>query len=141
MRIRLPELETRICDVKCHVSLVGEHCDVLSMQMDSDLVIYRTTLVRISKWLPFVEWISLRSWLYRLALITRNIIDTLRDRTVMYANHDRLVLAGTIRDTYGIMGSWGDVARRFTMIRWLVQICDIGVAIVVDPRLAVSLNH
>ncbi|KZV14311.1 hypothetical protein F511_19454 [Dorcoceras hygrometricum] len=23
-----------------------EHCDVLSMQMDSDLVIYRTTLVR-----------------------------------------------------------------------------------------------
>ncbi|KZV56645.1 hypothetical protein F511_02144 [Dorcoceras hygrometricum] len=39
MRIRPPELETSICDVK-------EHCDVLSMQMDSDLVIYRTTLVR-----------------------------------------------------------------------------------------------
>ncbi|KZV43049.1 hypothetical protein F511_37422 [Dorcoceras hygrometricum] len=26
--------------------LRGEHCDVLSMQMDSDLVIYRTTLIR-----------------------------------------------------------------------------------------------
>ncbi|KZV41990.1 hypothetical protein F511_16938 [Dorcoceras hygrometricum] len=42
MRIRPPEIETSICDVKYH----REHCDVLSMQMDSDLVIYRTTLVR-----------------------------------------------------------------------------------------------
>ncbi|KZV43606.1 hypothetical protein F511_16498 [Dorcoceras hygrometricum] len=45
MRIRPPELETSICDVKYHVSLVG-NIDVLSMQMDSDLVIYQTTLVR-----------------------------------------------------------------------------------------------
>ncbi|KZV06915.1 hypothetical protein F511_45599 [Dorcoceras hygrometricum] len=45
MRIRPPELETSICDANYHVSLV-EHCDVLSMQIDSDLVIYRTTLVR-----------------------------------------------------------------------------------------------
>ncbi|KZT76416.1 hypothetical protein F511_46553 [Dorcoceras hygrometricum] len=42
MRIRPPEFETSICDAKYHVSLVG----VLSMQIDSDLVIYRTTLVR-----------------------------------------------------------------------------------------------
>ncbi|KZV24047.1 hypothetical protein F511_42557 [Dorcoceras hygrometricum] len=46
MRIRPPELETSIRDAKYHVSLVGNICDVLSMQIDSDLVIYRTTLVR-----------------------------------------------------------------------------------------------
>ncbi|KZV45464.1 hypothetical protein F511_12912 [Dorcoceras hygrometricum] len=46
MRIRPPELETSICDAKsCFIGM--EHCDVLSMQIDSDLVIYRTTLVRI----------------------------------------------------------------------------------------------
>ncbi|KZV26099.1 hypothetical protein F511_06025 [Dorcoceras hygrometricum] len=46
MRIRPPELETSICDAKYHCFIGREHCDVLSMQMDSDLVIYRTTLVR-----------------------------------------------------------------------------------------------
>ncbi|KZV21265.1 hypothetical protein F511_23390 [Dorcoceras hygrometricum] len=51
-----------------------EHCDVLSMQMDSDLVIYRTTLVR--------------TFQVALSVIPR--------------------------------GSWGDVARCFTMIRWLL---------------------
>ncbi|KZV32234.1 hypothetical protein F511_27334 [Dorcoceras hygrometricum] len=46
MRIRPPEIETSICDAKYHCFVGREHCDVLSMQMDSDLVIYRTTLVR-----------------------------------------------------------------------------------------------
>ncbi|KZV40407.1 hypothetical protein F511_10810 [Dorcoceras hygrometricum] len=32
------------CEVPCFIG--REHCDVLSMQMDSDLMIYRTTLVR-----------------------------------------------------------------------------------------------
>ncbi|KZV33017.1 hypothetical protein F511_23190 [Dorcoceras hygrometricum] len=57
-------------DIAC---VTREHCDVLSMQMDSDLVIYRTTLVR--------------TFQVALSVIPR--------------------------------GSWGDVARRFTMIRWL----------------------
>ncbi|KZV54730.1 hypothetical protein F511_39816 [Dorcoceras hygrometricum] len=39
MRIGRVEFETSIYDAK-------EHCDVLSMQIDSDLVIYRTTLLR-----------------------------------------------------------------------------------------------
>ncbi|KZV34336.1 hypothetical protein F511_35498 [Dorcoceras hygrometricum] len=59
-----------------HVNLAildREHCDVLSMQIDSDLVIYRTTLVR--------------TFQVELSVIPR--------------------------------GSWGDVARRFTMIRWV----------------------
>ncbi|KZV58459.1 F-box/kelch-repeat protein-like [Dorcoceras hygrometricum] len=38
-------------------------------------------------------------------------------------------------------GSWGDVARRFTMIQWVSSKMCFGVAIVVGPRLAVSLNH
>ncbi|KZV20899.1 nuclear cap-binding protein subunit 1 [Dorcoceras hygrometricum] len=38
-------------------------------------------------------------------------------------------------------GSWDDVARRFSMIRWVVRKCGFGVTNVVSPRLAVSLNH
>ncbi|KZV53131.1 hypothetical protein F511_24033 [Dorcoceras hygrometricum] len=38
-------------------------------------------------------------------------------------------------------GSWGDVARCFTMFDGLVRNYDFGVTIVVSPRLAVSLNH
>ncbi|KZV40198.1 hypothetical protein F511_05675 [Dorcoceras hygrometricum] len=38
-------------------------------------------------------------------------------------------------------GSWGDVARRFTMIRWVVRKCGFGVTNVLSQRLAVSLNH
>ncbi|KZV54823.1 hypothetical protein F511_36450 [Dorcoceras hygrometricum] len=60
--------------------VLEEHCDVLSMQMDSDLVIYRLPSFGLSKWLPFVEWISPRSWLYGLALTTQNVIETLHDR-------------------------------------------------------------
>ncbi|KZV55512.1 hypothetical protein F511_33760 [Dorcoceras hygrometricum] len=47
MRIRPPEIETSICDAKYHCFVGREHCDVLSMQIDSDLVIYRTTIVWI----------------------------------------------------------------------------------------------
>ncbi|KZV55459.1 transcription initiation factor IIF subunit beta-like [Dorcoceras hygrometricum] len=39
------------------------------------------------------------------------------ERTVLYANHDQLVLALSVIPR----GSWGDVARRFTMIRWPPQ--------------------
>ncbi|KZV18118.1 dystroglycan-like [Dorcoceras hygrometricum] len=50
MRIR-PEFETSICDAKYHVSLVGNIVMFLSMEIDSDLidsdlVIYRTTLLQ-----------------------------------------------------------------------------------------------
>ncbi|KZV38427.1 hypothetical protein F511_37334 [Dorcoceras hygrometricum] len=79
MRIRPPELETSICDAKYHVYIGREHCDVLSMQIDSDLVIYRTTLVRTFQVVTIVEWISPRSWLYLLVLTTRNVIETLHD--------------------------------------------------------------
>ncbi|KZV27670.1 hypothetical protein F511_11898 [Dorcoceras hygrometricum] len=61
------------CEVPCFIG--REHCDVLSMQIDSDLVIYRTTL--------------LRTFQVALSVIPR--------------------------------GSWGDVARRFTMIRWAAK--------------------
>ncbi|KZV32224.1 hypothetical protein F511_20254 [Dorcoceras hygrometricum] len=62
-----------------------EHCDVMSMQMDSDLVIYRTTLVRT----------------FQMVTICRV------DKSEALSAIPR--------------GSWGDVARRFTMIRWANQ--------------------
>ncbi|KZV51185.1 hypothetical protein F511_12588 [Dorcoceras hygrometricum] len=81
------------------------------MQMDSDLVIYRTTVIRtfqvVPQFDPFTDSVGvirLRDW------------DILVERIVLYANHDRLVLAGTISDT---RGSWGDGARHFNMIRWV----------------------
>ncbi|KZV53102.1 hypothetical protein F511_14200 [Dorcoceras hygrometricum] len=46
MRIMPPEIETSIYDAKYNCFVGREHCDVLSMQMDSDLMIYRTILVR-----------------------------------------------------------------------------------------------
>ncbi|KZV22973.1 hypothetical protein F511_30654 [Dorcoceras hygrometricum] len=67
--VQKPELETSICDAKYFIGM--EHSDVLSMEMDIDLMFYRTTLVRT----------------FQVALS---------------------VIPG---------GSWGDVARRFTMIR------------------------
>ncbi|KZV36637.1 hypothetical protein F511_28586 [Dorcoceras hygrometricum] len=62
-----------------------EHCDVLSMQMDSDLVIYRTTLVRT----------------FQVVTICR--VDKSEALSVIPR------------------GSWGDVARRFIMIRWATR--------------------
>ncbi|KZV34482.1 hypothetical protein F511_27459 [Dorcoceras hygrometricum] len=35
-------------------------------------------------------------------------------------------------------GSWDDVARRYTMIRWQVRNCDFGATMVVGPRLAIA---
>ncbi|KZV19288.1 hypothetical protein F511_33321 [Dorcoceras hygrometricum] len=62
--------------------VLEEHCDVLSMQMDSDLVIYRTTLVRT----------------FHVVTICR--VDKSEALSVIPR------------------GSWDDVVRRFTKIRW-----------------------
>ncbi|KZV24464.1 hypothetical protein F511_19095 [Dorcoceras hygrometricum] len=84
MRIRPPELETSICDAKYHVSLVGNIVMFCSMQIDSDLL----PSFGLSKWLPFVEWISPRYWLYLLVLTTRNVIETLLDRRLTLTRMD-----------------------------------------------------
>ncbi|KZV49567.1 hypothetical protein F511_23744 [Dorcoceras hygrometricum] len=166
MRIRPPELETSICDAKYHVH--WEHCDVLSMQMDSDLVIYRTTLVRtfqlvticrVDKSEVLVVLISphyskcrsrcfvvedsplafMRKWVY-LVTLAMSLFD-LQDVCIVIGSLATLDLPMVV-DLIGIYvlkrpyctltttnwflqalsviprGSWGDVARRFTMIRW-----------------------
>ncbi|KZV43603.1 hypothetical protein F511_16495 [Dorcoceras hygrometricum] len=140
MRIRPPELETSICDAKS-IFIGREHCDVLSMRMDSDLVIYRTTLLRI----------------FQVVTICRVDKSELHSRCHYFDLQDVCIAIGSLAtfdlpmvvDLIGIYGlkgpyctltttdwflqelsviprgSWGDVARRFTMIRWAVDRSDL----------------
>ncbi|KZV26999.1 hypothetical protein F511_21864 [Dorcoceras hygrometricum] len=112
-----------------------EHCDVLSMQIDSDLVIYRTTLLRTFQ-------VSTRSVLGKcvyLVTLAMSLFD-LQDVCIVIGSIATLDLPMVV-DLIGIYGlkgpyctltttdwflqalsviprgSWGDVARRFTMIR------------------------
>ncbi|KZV30017.1 hypothetical protein F511_24800 [Dorcoceras hygrometricum] len=114
-----------------------EHCDVPSMQMDSDLVIYRTTLIRTFQ-------VSTRSVLGKcvyLVTLAMSLFD-LQDVCIAIGSIATLDLPMVV-DLIGIYGlkepyrtlttidwflqalsviprgSWGDVARRFTMIRWI----------------------
>ncbi|KZV44416.1 hypothetical protein F511_26999 [Dorcoceras hygrometricum] len=113
-----------------------EHCDVLSMQMDSDLVIYQTILVRAFQ---VSTGCVLGKWVY-LVTLAMSLFD-LQDVCVAIGSLATLDLPMVV-DLIGIYvlkgpyctltttkwflqalsviprGSWGDVARRFTMIRW-----------------------
>ncbi|KZV35828.1 hypothetical protein F511_18302 [Dorcoceras hygrometricum] len=73
------------------------------MQMDSDLVIYRTTLIRT----------------FQVVTICR--VDKSEAISVIPR------------------GSWGDVARLFTMIRWIGPIRS-SIGVMVKPRTCVTLN-
>ncbi|KZV55069.1 acyl-CoA dehydrogenase-related protein [Dorcoceras hygrometricum] len=132
MRIRPPEFETSICDAKYHVSLI-----------DSDLVIYRTALVRTFQ-------VSTRSvlgkcvYLFTLAMSLFDLQDV-RIAIGSLATLDLPMVVDLI-GIYGLKGpyctltttnwfsqalsviprgSWGDVARRFTMIRWAIDRSDL----------------
>ncbi|KZV21379.1 hypothetical protein F511_23970 [Dorcoceras hygrometricum] len=129
-------------------SVDWEHCDVLSMQMDSDLVIYRTTLVqtfqmvtiyRVDKSEVLVVLSTrnvLGEWVY-LVTLAMSLFD-LQDVCIAIGSLATLDLPMVV-DLIGIyvlkgpyctltttnwflqalsvipMGSWRDVARRFTM--------------------------
>ncbi|KZV36605.1 hypothetical protein F511_41988 [Dorcoceras hygrometricum] len=133
------------CEVPCFIG--REHCDVLSMQIDSDLVIYRTTLLRtfqvvticrVDKSEVLVVLISPHDSKLTLAM---SLFD-LQDVCIAIGSLATLDLPMVV-DMIGIYGlkgpyctltttdwflqaltviprgSWGDVARRFTMIRWV----------------------
>ncbi|KZV53105.1 potassium:hydrogen antiporter [Dorcoceras hygrometricum] len=125
---------------------IWEHCDVLSMQMDSDLVIYRTTLVRTFQVVTICRVDKSEStksvfgkWVYLVTLVM-SLFD-LQDVCIAISSLATLDLP-MVADLIGIYvlkgpyctltttnwflqalsviprGSWRDVARRFTMIRW-----------------------
>ncbi|KZV44583.1 hypothetical protein F511_11269 [Dorcoceras hygrometricum] len=153
MRIRPPEFETSICDAKYHVSIGREHCDVLSMQIDSDLVIYRTTLVRTFQVVTICrvdKSESTRSVLGKcvyLVTLAMSLFD-LQDVCIAIGSIATIDLPMVV-DLIGIYGlkgpyctltttdwflqalsviprgSWGDVARRFTMIRWTAHAASL----------------
>ncbi|KZV23993.1 hypothetical protein F511_44306 [Dorcoceras hygrometricum] len=117
------------------------------MQMDSDLVIYRTTLVRtfqvstgcvLGKW---VYLVTLGMSLFdlqdvciaigSLATLDLPMVVDLIGIYVLKGPYCTLTMTNWFLQALSVipMGSWGDVARRFTMIRW----ADEGVLIpVVD---------
>ncbi|KZV29350.1 F-box/kelch-repeat protein-like [Dorcoceras hygrometricum] len=133
MRIRPPELYLR-CEVPCFIG--REHCDVLSMQMDSDLVIYRTTLVRtfqvstgcvLGKWIcPVTLTMSLFDlqdvWIVIgfLATLDLPMVVDLIGIYVLKGPYCTLTTTNWFLQALSMIprGSWGDVARRFTMIQW-----------------------
>ncbi|KZV22241.1 Serine/threonine protein kinase-related domain containing protein [Dorcoceras hygrometricum] len=120
-----------------------EHCDVLSMQIDSDLVIYRTTLVRTFQ----VSTRSVSGKCVYLVTLAMSLFD-LQDVCIAIGSIATLDLPMVV-DLIGIYGlkgpyctltttnwflqplsvipmeSWGDVARRFTMIRWAIDRSDL----------------
>ncbi|KZV33518.1 hypothetical protein F511_08598 [Dorcoceras hygrometricum] len=132
--------------------LEREHCDVSSMQMDSDLVIYRTTLVRtfqvviicrVDKSEVLVVLISphysKRKWVCLVTLVMSLfdlqdvciVIGTLATLDlpmvvdligiyVLKGPYCTLTMTNWFLQTLSVIprGSWRDVARRFTMIRW-----------------------
>ncbi|KZV49635.1 hypothetical protein F511_08956 [Dorcoceras hygrometricum] len=64
------------------------------------------------------------SWLYGLVLTTRNIIETLHDESPHFDSFTDSVRVIKCRDwALSVIPrrSWGDVARRFTMVRWIDQ--------------------
>ncbi|KZV48369.1 hypothetical protein F511_22505 [Dorcoceras hygrometricum] len=123
-----------------------EHCDVLSMQMDSDLVIYRTTLVRtfqvvticrldksestgciLGKWVCVVTLVMSLFDLQdvciaigSLATLDLPMVVDLIGIYVLKGPYCTLTTTNWFLQALSVIpkGSWGDVARRFTMIRW-----------------------
>ncbi|KZV23975.1 ankyrin repeat and death domain-containing protein 1B-like [Dorcoceras hygrometricum] len=152
------------------------------MQMDSDLVVYRTTLVRtfqvvticrVDKSEVLVVLISphysklllrlyvIGKWVY-LVTLAMSLFD-LRDVCIVIGSLATLDLPMVV-DLIGIcvlkgpyctltmtdwflqalsvipMGSWGDVARRFTMIRWEEEFRECDFLKVNRGQIAISLK-
>ncbi|KZV53616.1 hypothetical protein F511_26280 [Dorcoceras hygrometricum] len=123
-----------------------EHCDVLNIQMDSDLVIYRTTLVRtfqvvticrvdksestgcvLGKWVCLVTLMMSLFDLQdvcivigSLATLDLSMVVDLIGIYVLKGPYCMLTTFNWFLQELSVIpkGSWGDVARRFTMIRW-----------------------
>ncbi|KZV33570.1 hypothetical protein F511_10556 [Dorcoceras hygrometricum] len=132
--------------VDAQLANLWEHCDVLSMQIDSDLVIYRTTLVRTFQVVTICRvdksesTISVLGKLVYLVTLAMSLFD-LQDVCIVIGSLATLDLPMVV-DLIGIYvlkgpyctltmtnwflqalsviprGSWRDVARIFTMIRW-----------------------
>ncbi|KZV35634.1 hypothetical protein F511_30262 [Dorcoceras hygrometricum] len=119
-----------------------EHCDVLSMQMDSYLVIYRTTLVRtfqvstrsvLGKWVYLVTLVMSLFDLQdvciaigSLATLDLPMVVDLIGIYVLKGTYCTLTMTNWFLQALSVIprGSWGDVARRFTMIRWATSTLD-----------------
>ncbi|KZV38801.1 hypothetical protein F511_20340 [Dorcoceras hygrometricum] len=122
-----------------------EHCDVLSMQMDSDLVIYRTppelqtsicdvkyhvllsTRCVLGKWVYLVTLVMSLFDLQDVCIVIRSLatldvpmVVDLIGICVLKGLYRTLTMTDWFLQALSVIprGSWGDVARRFTMIRW-----------------------
>ncbi|KZV31983.1 aldose 1-epimerase [Dorcoceras hygrometricum] len=94
MRIRPPEFETRICDVKYHVSL-HSRCRYSDIQ-DVCMAIESLTTLDLPMVVESIGIYELKRPYYMLAM------------TYWFLQAISVIPRG----------SWGDVARRFTLIRW-----------------------
>ncbi|KZV42998.1 hypothetical protein F511_41834 [Dorcoceras hygrometricum] len=111
MRIRPPELETSICDAKYHVSL--------------------STISVLGKWVYLVtlamslfDLQDVRIAVGSLATLDLPMVVDLIGIYVLKGPYCTLTTTNWFLQALSVIprGSWGDVARRFTMIRWAMQI-------------------
>ncbi|KZV31201.1 sphingoid long-chain bases kinase 2, mitochondrial [Dorcoceras hygrometricum] len=107
MRIRLPELETSVCDVKYHVSLstgcvLGKWFCLVTLVMS--LFDIQDVCIAIGS----------------LATLDLPMVVDLIGIIVLKGPYCTLTMTNWFLQALSVipMGSWSDVARRFTMIRW-----------------------
>ncbi|KZV49417.1 bromodomain and extraterminal domain protein 9 [Dorcoceras hygrometricum] len=118
MRIRPPEFDTSICDAKYHVSLLHSRCHYSDLQ-DVCIAIGSIATLNLPMVVDLIGIYGLKGPYCTLTTI------------------DWFLQALSVIPR----GSWGDVARRFTMIRWATLLVqpDEGVSDLVVDRIGDNL--
>ncbi|KZV29163.1 golgin subfamily B member 1 [Dorcoceras hygrometricum] len=123
MRIRPPEFETSNCDVKYHVSLVENVVMFWTCRWMVCLANYRATLVRILQVHSRCRYSDLQDVCMAIKSLTTLDLPMVIDSIGIYelkGPYYTLTMTDWFLQALSVIprGSWGDVARRFTMVRW-----------------------
>ncbi|KZV37816.1 alpha-dioxygenase 1-like [Dorcoceras hygrometricum] len=116
MRIRLPEFETSICDVKYHVSL-------------STRCVLGKCVYLVTHAMSLFDLQDVCMVFGSLATLDLPMVVDLIGIFVLKGPYCTLTMTDWFLQALLVIprGSWDDVARRFTMIRWVVQKYGFGV--------------
>ncbi|KZV49933.1 hypothetical protein F511_20691 [Dorcoceras hygrometricum] len=136
MRIRPHEFETSICDVKYHVSLVGNivmFCVLNSFLVDWAVKMrirpheFETSICDVKYHVSLVKWVYLFDLqdvcmiVGSLATLDLPMVVDLIGIFVLKEPYCMLTMTDWFLQALSVIprGSWGDVSRSFTMIRWV----------------------
>ncbi|KZV55752.1 hypothetical protein F511_21383 [Dorcoceras hygrometricum] len=112
------------------------------MQIDSDLVIYRTTLLRTGVGIGYTRVFDLQDVCIAIGSLATLDLPMVVDLIGIYGlkgPYCTLTKTDWFLQAPSVIprGSWGDVSRRFTMIRWAVLLvqADEGISVLVVDRI------